>query len=71
MEEESIEKVRFIDFLTRKNINAEALLVSEPEIYQKWQHLFEKVSEASFVLQQKFYLNPMRRKYPKLNHQNT
>ena len=71
MEEESIENERFIDFLTRKNINAEALLVSEPTIYQKWQQLFKEVSEVSFVLQQKFYINPMRRKYPKLKHLST
>lgn len=70
MEEQPIEKEQFEDFLKRKNINAQTLFACEPAIYQKWENLFNAIHEESFVMQQKFYINPMRRKYPLISHQN-
>ena len=67
MEEQSMDAERFLDFLNRKNIDAAALAVGDPEIYRKWEVLFSLVHEESFVMQQKFLLNPIRRKYQKTN----
>jgi hypothetical protein len=65
MEKQTKEKVEFLDFLERKNIDAEAFKSGNEIIYEDWVLLFGLVSEASFVLQQKFLINPIRRKYPK------
>jgi len=40
----------------------------EPGRFEEWKKLFELVHEDSFVMQKKFYINPIRRKYPKINH---
>jgi hypothetical protein len=65
MEKQTKEKVEFLDFLERKNIDAEAFKSGNEIIYEDWVLHFGLVSEASFVLQQKFLINPIRRKYPK------
>jgi hypothetical protein len=65
MEEQTKDSERFRDFLNRKNIDAEALVAGEPSVFRKWAELFAQVHEESFVMQQKFLLNPIRRKYPK------
>ena len=65
MESQTKELVEFLDFLERKNIDAEAFKAGNNIIYEDWLHLYGLVSEASFVLQQKFLINPIRRKHPK------
>jgi hypothetical protein len=59
---------RFPDFLIRKNINAEAFSLGDPVLFEKWQKLFSLVHEESFVMQQKFHLNPLRRRFPLVLH---
>jgi hypothetical protein len=55
---------RFADFLRRKNIHPETFAAGDPETFQKWQKLFALLHEDSFVLQQKFSINPIRRRFP-------
>ena len=71
MVEQTMDSERFLDFLYRKNIDAVALAEGDPQIYTKWATLFELVHEESFVMQQKFLLNPIRRKYPKTQYPST
>jgi len=59
---------RFADFLVRKNIDAGAFSLTEPTVFLKWQELFSQVHEESFVMMQKFHLNPIRRRFPLLRH---
>ena len=66
MEENS--QGRFADFLVRKNINGEAFSLAEPAIFRKWEELFSQVHEESFVMLQKFHLNPIRRRFPLVHH---
>lgn len=66
MEEQSSDKERFEAFLSSKNIDASQLLAAEPAVYERWLALFAQMHEDSFVMQQKFKINPIRRKYPKV-----
>jgi hypothetical protein len=59
---------RFADFLVRKNIDAQAFSLTEPAVFLKWKELFSQVHEESFVMMQKFHLNPIRRRFPLLHH---
>jgi hypothetical protein len=59
---------RFEEFLKRKNIDALAFSEQEPEQFQRWEHLFAQMHEESFVMQQKFILNPIRRRFPSVRH---
>ena len=67
MENLANENEAFVEFLKRKNIDPAALETGEPEIYLKWRSLYAIVHEKSFEMQQKFLINPIRRKYPKTN----
>lgn len=58
----------FAAFLARKNINAEAFNLAEPLIFEKWKELFLQLHEESFVMMQKFHLNPIRRRFPLISH---
>ncbi|HRH36263.1 MAG TPA: hypothetical protein PKY12_14455 [Catalimonadaceae bacterium] len=58
----------FVEFLSTKNIDSENFMQKEPGRFEEWKKLFELVHEDSFVMQKKFYINPIRRKYPKINH---
>lgn len=58
------EKQEFDQFLTSKNIDPVAFCTAEPEKYSRWMILFSQVHPESFVLQQKFQINPIRRHYP-------
>ena len=53
----------FEEYLTSKKINSKAFSVAEPERWEEWRSLFEKVSEASFTAQKLYLINPIRRKY--------
>lgn len=59
----------FEDFLSRKNIHGHAFGTAEPALYASWKMQFMQMHEESFVMQNKFYLNPIRRKYPKVQYQ--
>jgi hypothetical protein len=67
--EQEPEQDRFPAFLQRKNIDAAAFSASEPELFRRWADLFAQVHEESFVMQQKFHLNPLRRRFPLVRHQ--
>ena len=68
MEVQTQEVDRFLDFLSRKNIDASALADAEPSVFQKWKTLFDQMHEESFLMHQKFHINPIRRKYPKTRY---
>jgi len=65
MENQTKESAEFLNFLERKNIDAEAFKTGNQIIFVDWLQLFELVSEVSFVMQKKFLINPIRKKYPK------
>jgi len=66
METEAIEMDEFLEFLNRKNIDPDSFKAEEPEIFSKWLLLFGQVHEQSFTMQQKFLINPLRRRFPKV-----
>jgi hypothetical protein len=68
MENEKPQENRFLDFLHRKNIDARALRENEPVLFEKWETGFALLHEESFVMQQKFLINPVRRKYALVRH---
>jgi hypothetical protein len=68
MENEKPQENRFLDFLARKNIDARSLKENEPALFEKWEHAFAPLHEESFLMQQKFLINPVRRKYPLVKH---
>lgn len=53
----------FEDFLIKKKIDPKAFQAAEKERFEEWKTLYLEVSEASFVAQKKFLINPTRRKY--------
>ena len=55
-------------FLSRKNIDAAAFSLQEPKLFREWQQLFAQVHEESFVMMQKFRINPLRRRFPLVSH---
>lgn len=68
MEDNQTEHDRFSAFLKGKNINPQAFAEGEPQRFSQWQELFAQMSEASFVLYQKFHINPLRRRFPLIPH---
>lgn len=50
-------------FLNSKKIDAKAFLKAEPEVFLEWIKLFSEVHPDSFVMQKKFLINAVRRKY--------
>ena len=55
----------FIEYLNKKNIDAERFQEMELELFQEWEKSFSQMSENSFTLQKKFSINKIRRKYQK------
>jgi len=68
MEEQTVDQ--FNAFLVRKNIDAQGFSLGKPELFQKWKEIFAELSEDSFVMQQKFQLNPIRRSFPLVRHES-
>jgi hypothetical protein len=68
MEEQTMD--RFNVFLVRKNIDAQGFSLGKPELFQKWKEIFVELNEDSFVMQQKFQLNPIRRSFPLVRHES-
>ncbi len=55
----------FIEYLNKKNIDAERFQQMELELFKEWEKSFSQMSENSFTLQKKFSINKIRRKYQK------
>jgi hypothetical protein len=68
METENPQERAFLDFLEKKNIDKDSFRIQDQALYEKWKDLFSQVFEESFVMQQKFLINPVRRKYPLVQH---
>ncbi|WKN33989.1 hypothetical protein PZB74_03265 [Porifericola rhodea] len=54
----------FEDYLKGKKIDSKAFKEKEPERWEEWLHLFERVHPNSFSQQKLFLINSTRRKYP-------
>lgn len=53
----------FVDYLTRKRIDADLFQRAEPSRYAEWAREFTEMHPDSFTAQKKFLLNDTRRKY--------
>jgi len=53
----------FVDYLTRKKIDADLFQQAEPVRYAEWEREFIVMHPDSFTVQKKFLLNDTRRKY--------
>ena len=53
----------FEAFLIQKNIDPEAFKKGETFVYLKWAQEFAIYHSESFVMQKKFFINNIRRKY--------
>ncbi len=56
--------MEFVDFLAQKKIEAVQFESNEKAVFEAWRLLFEEIHSDSFVLQKKFSINKVRRKYP-------
>ncbi len=54
----------FTTFLASKKIDAQLFKEKEPQVFENWLFQFEQMHPKSFVLQQLFVINAIRRKYP-------
>jgi len=54
----------FSEYLVSKKIDEAGFETHEPEWYQKWSLEFPQMHADSFTARYKFFLNPIRRKYP-------
>lgn len=54
----------FEEYLTKKNINTETFLWSDPAYFKELKILFNEMHPDSFTAQKKFLLNKLRRQYP-------
>jgi hypothetical protein len=50
-------------FLSKKNIDASAFKTDDKATYEKWKIEFSQLHSDSFVMQKKFFINNIRRKY--------
>lgn len=53
----------FDTFLRKKNIDPLKFRQGDPDLYYSWESLFGQISEPSFIMQEKFLINKIRRKY--------
>ena len=56
--------MEFKDFLSSKNIAADAFKASEVSLYITWENAFKLIHPNSLTEQYKFQINKIRRKYP-------
>lgn len=54
----------FEEFLAQKKIDAARFRAAEPARYAEWADLFPRLHPESFVMQKKFLINDIRRRYP-------
>jgi hypothetical protein len=50
-------------FLTQKKIDALGFKVGDRPTFENWQKEFSQMHQDSFVMQKKFFINNIRRKY--------
>jgi hypothetical protein len=55
----------FTEFLAKKNIDSEAFQKGDKVLFGNWKNEFQQYHEDSFVMQKKFSINNIRRKYTK------
>ncbi len=53
----------FDAFLIQKNIDPQAFKAKEIELFNRWAQEFSQYHSESFVMQKKFLINNIRRKY--------
>ncbi len=54
----------FEEYLIKKKINPAAFKTGDPDRWQDFESLFEKMHPDSFTAQKLFLINAIRRKYP-------
>lgn len=55
--------ITFLEYLSKKNIDADAFLLAEPARYREWEALFAQISPDSFTAQKLFLINEVRRQF--------
>lgn len=55
----------FDEYLSKKKIEATLFKASEPALYHRFSLAFEQMHEDSFTAQKLYFINAIRRKYPK------
>jgi hypothetical protein len=58
-----MENLSFEEFLASKKIDFAQFLKAEPIIFSEWKQDFARIHPESFVMQKKFSINAIRRKY--------
>jgi hypothetical protein len=58
-----MENLSFEEFLASKKIDYVQFSIAEPIIFSEWKQDYSQIHPESFVMQKKFLINTMRRKY--------
>jgi hypothetical protein len=58
-----MDESEFVEFLKKKNIDAERFRSGDSEIYAEWLLLFSQTHPKSFTAQKLYQINALRRKY--------
>jgi hypothetical protein len=58
-----MEYLNFEEFLNIKKIDYAQFLKAEPIVFSQWKREYEQMHIESFVMQKKFLINSIRRKY--------
>lgn len=58
-----MENNTFEEFLSTKKIDYSKFLKAEPIVFLQWKQEFGQMHQDSFVMQKKFSINAIRRKY--------
>ncbi len=58
-----MENTTFEEFLNSKKIDYAKFLKAEPIVYTQWKQEYSQLHTESFVMQKKFLINAVRRKY--------
>lgn len=58
-----MEYLTFEEFLNKKKIDYAQFLKAEPVVFSHWKQEYEQMHIESFVMQKKFLINSIRRKY--------
>ncbi len=58
-----MENNTFEEFLASKKIDYKRFLKHEPIVFSQWKQDFGQMHQESFVMQKKFLINSIRRKY--------
>ena len=56
----------FDEYLDSKKIDHHNFQTSDPVLFKSWETIFNQIHPLSFTEQNKFILNQIRRKYPKI-----